>query len=520
MAPSPQPPSPTLHKSTVARQKTVDSRKVGEIAAVSMVTPDMTRPAPGVDAVVVGSGPNGLAAAVTLAQAGRSVTVFEAADTIGGGTRTAEVTVPGVLHDVCSAVHPFGVASPYLSSLPLAEHGLVWKWPAVDLAHPLDGGRAGAMLRSIEDTVNGLGIDGAAWRRSFGPLASRFATLAPEILQPLMHRPKHPIDLARFGLRAAWPATMFARRFATAEARALFAGCAAHSFTPLSWPATAAAGSTFIAAAHDTGWPVAAGGSQAITLALASLLTSLGGTIETGVRIGSLAELPDTRVSLFDTSPRALIAIAGDQLPPRIRRAYARWRHGPAVFKIDLAVQGGIPWQAESCRMAGTVHVGGTLEQIATAEAQVHRGEMPERPFVLVGQQYLCDPSRSAGDIHPIWAYAHVPSGYPLDASEAIIDQIERFAPGVRDRIVGRHEMSPATFEAYNANNIGGDIAGGANDLRQLVARPRLAVDPYNTGIPGVYLCSAATPPGAGVHGMCGHHAANRALAYLARSTD
>jgi phytoene dehydrogenase-like protein len=473
-----------------------------------------------VDAVVVGSGPNGLAAAVTLAQAGLSVTVFEAADTIGGGTRTAELTVPGVLHDVCSAVHPFGVASPYLSSLPLAEHGLTWLWPKVDLAHPIDGGRAGVMMRSLDATVAGLGKDGDAWRRSFGTLSNRFGTLAPEILQPILHRPRHPIDLARFGLRAAWPATTFARRFTTDEARGLFAGCAAHIFTPLSWPATAAVGATFIAAAHHDGWPVAAGGSQSITSALASLLISLGGTIETGVRISSLDQLPDTRATLFDTSPSALIAIAGDQLPARMHRAFSRWRQGPAAFKVDLAVEGGIPWQADACREAGTVHVGGTIEQIAAAESQAYHGTMPEHPFILVGQQYLADPSRSAGDVHPIWAYAHVPSGYPHDATEVIINEIERFAPGVRDRIVGRHVMTPADLEAYNPNYIGGDIAGGANDPRQLLARPRLAADPYSTGIPGVYLCSAATPPGAGVHGMCGHHAANRAITYLARATD
>jgi phytoene dehydrogenase-like protein len=480
----------------------------------------VTTPAPAVDAVVVGSGPNGLAAAVTLAQAGLSVTVFEAADTIGGGTRTAELTVPGVLHDVCSAVHPFGIASPFLTSLPLAKHGLEWRWPTVDLAHPIDGGRAGVMLRSLDDTVAGLGEDGDAWRRSFGLLAKRFATLAPEILQPIFHVPQHPIDLARFGLRAAWPATVFARRFSTDEARGLFAGCAAHIFTPLSWPATAAVGATFIAAGHHDGWPVAAGGSQAITSALASLLTSLGGTIQTGVRISSLAELPDTRVSIFDTSPTALVSIAGDQLPSGVRRAFTRWRSGPAAFKVDLAVEGGIPWQAEACREAGTVHVGGSLEQIVAAEAQVHRGEMPEHPFILVGQQYLCDPSRSSGDIHPIWAYAHVPSGYPHDATETIIGEIERFAPGLRERIVGRHVMTPADLESYNPNYIGGDIAGGANDPRQLVLRPRLALDPYATGIPGVYLGSAATPPGGGVHGMCGHHAANRALRYLARATE
>jgi phytoene dehydrogenase-like protein len=468
-----------------------------------------------VDAVVVGAGPNGLAAAVTLAQAGLSVTVLEAADTIGGGTRTAELTVPGVRHDVCSAVHPFGVASPYLQSLPLHDHGLQWRWAEVDLAHPLDGGRAGVMRRSLDDTVAGLGADGAAWRRSFGRLAEHFPALATDILQPILHVPRHPVDLARFGLRAALPATLFAKRFSTDEARGLFAGCAAHVFTPLSWPATSAVATTFVAAAHHDGWPVAAGGSQAITDALASLLRSLGGTIETGVRITSLGDLPPSRISIFDTSPAGLISIAGDRLPPRTRRAFTRWRNGPAAFKVDLAVEGGIPWQAETCHKAGTVHVGGTIDEIAAAELQVHRGQLPERPFILVAQQYLADPSRSAGNVHPVWAYAHVPNGYPHDATDTVINQIERFAPGLRDRIVGRHVMTPADFEAYNPNYAGGDIAGGANDLRQLVLRPRAARDPYATGIPGVYICSAATPPGAGVHGMCGHNAARSALKQL-----
>jgi phytoene dehydrogenase-like protein len=455
-----------------------------------------------------------------LAQAGLSVTVLEGADTIGGGTRTAELTVPGVRHDVCSAVHPLGVASPFFSTLPLAEHGLEWCWPRIDLAHPLDGERAGIMRRSIEDTATGLGTDGDTWHRSFAPLAGSFATLTGELLQPLTHRPRHPIELARFGRRAALPATAFAGRFATEEARALFAGCAAHLIAPLTRPLSASVGTTLITACHASGWPVAAGGSASIASALAGYFHSLGGTIETGVCVTSLAELPDAKVSLFDTSPGALQAIAGDQLPARIRRAFNRWRYGPGAFKVDLAVEGGIPWRAASCREAGVVHVGGTLEEIVAAEAAVHRGALPERPFVLVGQQYLADPSRSAGDIHPIWAYAHVPNGYPHDVSEAIIDQIERFAPGVRDRIVGRHLMTPANFESYNPNYRGGDIAAGASDGWQLLRRPRFATDPYSTGIPGVYLCSAATPPGAGVHGMCGHHAARSALRYLARATD
>jgi phytoene dehydrogenase-like protein len=470
------------------------------------------------DAVVVGSGPNGLAAAVALAQAGRSVTVLEAADTIGGGTRSAELTVPGVVHDICSAVHPFAVGSPYLSTLPLHDHGLTWCWPEIDVAHPLDDGRAALLRRSIGDTVEGLGVDGATWRRTFGPLGERFTTLADEFFGPIVHAPRHPLVFGRFGLQAIRPATSFAKRFSTDEARALFAGIAVHAYTPLSRPATAGVGAIMIAASHSVGWPVPAGGSQAIASALASLLTSLGGTIETGVRVRHLADLPTSRVRLFDTSPAALAAIAGDALPERVRRAYARYSYGPAAFKVDLAVEGGIPWRAEAVGRAGTVHLGGTLEEVAATEAAISRGTMPERPFVLLAQQYLADPSRSAGDVHPIWAYAHVPAGYPHDASEAVIDQIERFAPGTRERIVGRHVSGTKDVEAGNANYIGGDIAGGANTLRQLVFRPRVALNPYATGLPGTYLCSASTPPGGGVHGMCGHHAARHALRYLERS--
>jgi phytoene dehydrogenase-like protein len=471
-----------------------------------------------IDAVVVGSGPNGLAAAVTLAEAGLSVTVFEAADQIGGGTRTAELTVPGVLHDVCSAAHPLAAASPYLQTLPLAKHGLEWRWADVDLAHPLDDGQAAVMKRSIDATVSGLGADGSAWRRSFEPLADRFDLLAEELLQPILHRPDHPVRLAGFARRGLLPATTFARRFHAEPAKALFGGCAGHLMAPLDRIGSTAAGTMLIAAGHRYGWPVAAGGSQAVTSALASYLATLGGTIETGVRVGSLAELADARLRLFDTAPSAFANIAGDQLPARFRRAYTRWRHGPAAFKLDLAVEGGVPWRAEVCREAGVVHVGGTLAEIAAAEAAVSRGVMPERPFVLVAQQYLADPQRSAGDIHPIWAYAHVPSGYPRDATDAVIDQIERFAPGLRERIVGRHVMTPAGFESYNPNCVGGDIGCGYNRTRQLLIRPRLAPDPYFSGIPGVYLCSAATPPGAGVHGMCGHHAARQALRYLDRA--
>jgi phytoene dehydrogenase-like protein len=470
--------------------------------------------------VVVGSGPNGLAAAVTLARAGVSVTVLEAADRIGGGARTAELTVPGVRHDVCSAFHPLGVASPFLTSLPLREHGLEWCRSSVDVAHPLDGDRAAMLLQSLDATAAGLGADGDLWRRRFGPLADRFDALCEDLLAPVAHRPRHPVVLAGFARHGARPATGFARRLSTQQSRALFAGCAAHLVAPLTGLASASVGTMLIAACHAVGWPVAKGGSESITSALAGHLSELGGRIETGVRVTSLAELADANVSMIDTSPSGFAAIARDLLPARLRRSYERWRYGPAAFKIDLAVEGGVPWRAGACREAGVVHVGGVLEDIVAAEAATGRGIMPERPFVLVGQQYLADPGRSSGNVHPVWAYAHVPHGYPHDVTDVIIDQIERFAPGVRDRIVARHVMSPRALEDYNSNYVGGDIATGANDVQQLLIRPRLAADPYATGIPGVYLCSAATPPGAGVHGMCGHHAATRALRYLARSTD
>jgi phytoene dehydrogenase-like protein len=468
-----------------------------------------------VDAVIVGSGPNGLAAAITLAQHGLSVTVLEAADEIGGGTRTKELTVPGVLHDVCAAVHPFGVASPFLVSLPLAEHGLRWRWPEIDLAHPLDDGSAGVLWQSLDATADRLGRDGKAWRRTFAPLVAGFDELAPDVLGPMVRIPTHPLRMAGFGLRAGLPATVMNRQFATEHARALFTGCAAHILRPLNRPATASVGTMMIAAGHRHGWPVAEGGTRAITDALASLLRSLGGTIETGVNVTSLAQLPEAAVTMFDTAPGAFAQIAGERLPRRRGRAYRRFRHGPAAFKLDFAVEGDIPWTAEACRKAGTVHLGGSAAEIATVEADVCRGVMPDRPFVLVGQQYLADPTRSSGDTHPVWAYAHVPHGYTGDATSAIIGQIERFAPGFGDRIVGMHTMGPADYQAYNPNYVGGDIATGANSVRQLVARPRLGVNPYATAIPGMYLCSAATPPGAGVHGMCGNQAARRALTYL-----
>jgi phytoene dehydrogenase-like protein len=469
------------------------------------------------DAVVVGSGPNGLAAAVTLAREGVSVRVLEAADRIGGGTRTSELTVPGVLHDECSAAHPMAAGSPFLTSLDLAAHGLEWLYPEVDLAHPLDDGPPGVMVKSIDEAAAGLGEDGSAWKRLFGSSSAHFDAINEDALRPIIHFPKHPIRLARFGIPAATPATIVARRFKTPQAKALFGGVAAHAFSPLNRPMSSSVGCALIAACHAYGWPVAKGGSRSITDALASILGGYGGRIETGVRVGSMGELDNPDLVLFDLAPGAVAEIAGDRLPGRIARAYRRYKHGPGAFKLDLAVEGGVPWTDEACRRAGTVHVGGGFDEIAAAERDINQGRMPERPYTLVGQQYLADPSRSNGDVHPVWTYAHVPSGYDGDATEAILAGIERFAPGLRERIVGQATRSPGEFAAYNANYVGGDIITGANGPLQILFRPRFAVDPYATGIPGAYICSAATPPGAGAHGMGGYNAAKAALKALKR---
>jgi len=463
-------------------------------------------------AVVVGSGPNGLAAAVVLARAGIDVTVLEAEDEIGGGTRSAELNVPGVLHDICSATHPTGVASPFFRSLGLEKHGLEWLWPEVDAVHPLDGGRAGVLFRDLDRTVDGLGEDGRAWRKLYAPLAAHADELIAEIFGPIIHVPRHPILLARFGLRALQPASWIARRWTTDEARGLFAGMAAHAIHPLQRPTTGGLGLMFGMTSHAYGWPVAKGGSRAIAAALAADVVEHGGRIETGHRV---TEAPEADIVIFDTSPSTVLDVVGDRLPSRVRRPLRKWRTGPGIFKVDFAVDGGVPWTNEWARQAGTVHLAGTFEQLNAAEKEVNAGRMPDRPFVLLCQQYLADPSRSAGDVHPVWAYAHVPTGYAGDATEAIIRQIERFAPGFRDRIVARTVTTTAQVEEHNANYVGGDIAGGANDPWQLVMRPRMSPNPYSLGVKGLYICSASTPPGGGVHGMGGFHAATRAVAEL-----
>ncbi|OHU99493.1 phytoene desaturase family protein [Mycobacterium talmoniae] len=468
-------------------------------------------------AVVVGAGPNGLAGAIHLARNGVDVQVLEAADTIGGGARSGELTAPGVIHDYCSAAHPMGVGSPFWNDIDLPRYGLTWKWPEVDCAHPLDDGTAGVLYRSLDTTVAGMGPDARRWRLAVGDLAVGFDELGEDLMRPALHVPRHPIRLAAFGPRAVLPATVLARWFRTAQARALYGGAAAHAFTRLDRPLTAAMGLMFLASGHRYGWPVAEGGSGSITAALAAALKQHGGAIATGVPVTGRADIPDADIVLLDLSPAAALQIYGDALPGRIKRAYRRYRYGSAAFKVDFAIDGDIPWTNPACRRAGTVHLGGTFEQIAHSERERAAGRMPQRPFTLVGQQYLADPTRSAGGINPIWSYAHVPFGYTGDATDAVIDQIEGAAPGFRDRIVATVSKSTAQLHSYNPNYLGGDIIGGANDRLQVLFRPRVAVDPYFTGVPGVYLCSQSTPPGAGIHGLCGYYAAQSALRRLPR---
>ncbi len=465
---------------------------------------------------MVGSGPNGLAAAVELARNGASVVVLEAADTIGGGTRTAELTLPGFRHDVCSAAHPLGILSPYFSRLPLAEHGLTWLQPPASVAHPLDGGPAAILRKSLDTTAAAMGPDANAYRRLIGPLLHHPHELIAEILGPA-HLPRHPLLLARFGAPGLVPATLLGHSwFRDERARALLAGCAAHAILPLTRPLSAAVGLLFLVAGHVETWPVAQGGSASITRALAAYLVSLGGRIETARPVESLADIPPSRIRLFDTSPNQLASIAAPVLPDRYLRRLRRFRYGPGIFKIDWALDGPIPWNDPACLDAATVHVGGTLDEIAAAEAAVWRGEHPDRPFVIVVQPSLVDASRAPAGKHTGWAYCHVPSGSTADLTDILERQIERFAPGFRDRILARHVMRTADLERYNANYVGGAITGGVTDLGQLFTRPVARVNPYSTPNPDVFICSASTPPGGGVHGMCGYHAARTALRRLA----
>ena len=472
------------------------------------------------DAVVVGAGPNGLAAAIELARAGLSVRVLEAADTVGGGARSAELTLPGFVHDVCSAIHPLGIASPFFRTLPLADHGLEWIEPPVALAHPFEDGTAALLERSQEAAMPTLGEDSERWRRLFTPLVRDPEPLLDEILAPL-HVPAHPLTLARFGLRALLPATTVARRsFRGARARGLFAGLAAHSMLPLQRPPSAAFGLMLGLLGHAVGWPFPRGGSQELSDALASYLRSLGGEIETGRRVGSLADLGETRPVLLDVTPRGLLELAGDRLPHRYRRRLEHYRYGPGVFKLDWALDGPIPWRADECGRAATVHLGATLEEIAASEAAPAQNRIPERPYVLLAQQSLFDQTRAPDGRHTAWAYCHVPNGSSVDMTERIESQVERFAPGFRERILARSALAPADLERSNPNYVGGDINGGLADLRQLLTRPVARWSPYSTPLPGVFLCSASTPPGGGVHGMCGYHAARAALRSLESSRD
>ncbi len=465
------------------------------------------------DAVVVGSGPNGLAAAVTVAEAGRSVLVLEAKAEVGGGCRSAALTLPGFLHDVCSAVHPLAVASPFFRSRPLAKYGLEWIESPAPLAHPLDDGSAVLLERCIDETARGLGPDADAYRDLVGPLAARWDALASDLLS-FPRLPRYPLALARFAFPALRSAAGLARHaFAGARARALFAGLAAHSLLPLERLPSAAFGLVLGMAAHAGGWPVPRGGSRRIAEALAAYLRDLGGEIVTGRPVCRLDELPPARAVFLDLTPRQVLDLAGPRLPERYRRRLRAFRYGPGVFKVDWALVGPIPWRARDCTRAATVHLGGTLEEIAASEAAPWYGAPAERPFVLLVQPSLFDPSRAPLGRHTAWAYCHVPHGSAVDMTARIEAQIERFAPGFRDLVLARSSRGPAELERDNPNLIGGDIGGGALDLWQLVRRPVFGRAPHATPADGLFVCSASTPPGPGVHGMCGYLAARAALA-------
>lgn len=471
----------------------------------------------GYDAVVVGSGPNGLAAAITLARAGLGVLVIEGKATVGGGMRTLEMTLPGFRHDICSAVHPLGLASPFLRALPLADYGLEWVIPPVSLAHPLDGGSAVAVTRSLEETAVLLGVDGPMWRRLFGPLVRQWEAVIDDLLAPF-HWPRHPFLLAPYAPGLLSPATWLARGLFRGEAaRAVIGGMAGHSILPLEQPATGAFGLLLTMLAHAVGWPVARGGSQAIADALTGYLRRLGGDVVCGWPVQALGELPPARAYLFDTAPKGLLAIGGDRLPVGYRRQLERFRYNPGVFKVDWALDGAIPWTADVCRQAATVHVGGTLGEIAASERAVWQGQHAERPYVILAQPSLFDATRAPAGKHTAWAYCHVPNGSTVDMTGAIERQVERFAPGFRDRILGRATRNAPEMEAYNPNYVGGDINGGVQDLWQHFTRPVMNLVPYRMPVRGLYLCSSSTPPGGGVHGMGGYYAAQSVLGDLRR---
>jgi phytoene dehydrogenase-like protein len=471
------------------------------------------------DAIVIGAGPNGLAAAITLKQRGLSVLLLEAKDTVGGGCRTEALTLPGFLHDVCSAIHPMAAASPFLQTLPLDKFGLGYIQPSICAAHPLDNGNVAILSRSLDQTASALGEDAKAYHRLYDPLIRHWPGMAKDALGPLTI-PRHPLDMARFGLHALTPALTLAKRFQTPEAKALWGGLAAHSLVPLSYTATSAIGLVLTIAAHTSGWPLPKGGSGMIARSMAAYFESLGGIIETGRPIASLTQLPSSRALLFDLGPRQLLGIAGHKFSSLYKRQLARYRYGPGVFKVDWALDAPIPFADERCRQAGTVHIGGTLEEIAFSEKETWNGRHVDKPFVLLAQQSLFDPTRAPAGKQTAYAYCHVPNGSTLDRTGVIEAQIERFAPGFRDRILARHTMDTAALETYNANYIGGDINGGAIDLAQLFTRPALRPSPYRTSARGIYICSASTPPGGGVHGLCGYHAARRALRDLFPETN
>ena len=469
------------------------------------------------DALVVGAGPNGLSAAIAIAQTGHSVLVVEGRNTVGGGACTAELTLPGFLHDVCSAIHPLAVGSPFLSTLPLSEHGLEWVHPPAPLAHPLDDGTAVMMERSVDETAEGLGRDVEPYRKLFGPLVRNWDKLSSDVIGPL-RIPRHPLVTARFGLLGLRSAVSVAQsHFEGERARALFAGIAAHSVLPLERPVSAAAGLVLGASGHAVGWPMPRGGAQRIADALASHLTSLGGRIETGVTVESLDDVPDADVTLLDVTPRQVVSIAGDSLPDRFRHKLEAYRYGPAAFKVDWALDGPVPWSAPECARAGTVHLGGTMAEVAQSEREVWNGRHPERPFVLLAQPSLFDSSRAPEGKHTAWAYCHVPNGSDFDMTDRIEEQVERFAPGFRERILARSIRPPAALEEYNPNLVGGDIGGGVQDLGQLFSRPVNMFDPYSIPSTEIFICSSSTPPGGGVHGMCGYFAAQSALRHLDR---